>query len=113
MENDQPGNHLNTKWYHYVLAFFAGIFAVNVLPHYFHGISGEQFPSPFANPPGRGLSGPELNILWATINVAVSFSIFYFAKIARRKKQIWIAVVSGGIFMSFYLANYFGKLQLH
>jgi len=53
--------------------FFAGIFLVNILPHFIHGITGKSFPAPFADPLGKGLSSPTLNVLWATINFLIGF----------------------------------------
>jgi len=41
-------------WYNYLADFFAGVFLTNAVPHFTHGISGDRFPSPFANPPGKG-----------------------------------------------------------
>ncbi len=58
------------KWYHYVAAFFSGAFLANTVPHFIHGVSGDPFPSPFANPPGKGLSSPIVNVLWACLNLA-------------------------------------------
>lgn len=109
MENTQTENQLKTQWYHYVLAFFAGIFFINVLPHYINGITGRPFPTPFADPPGKGLSSPVMNVVWATINFLIGFAIFYSAKITKRSKWIWIAVFIGALAMSFNLAIYFGK----
>ena len=42
---------INMKWYHYVTAFFAGMFLANAVPHFVNGVSGNPFPSPFADPP--------------------------------------------------------------
>ena len=33
----------------YILCFFAGAVLANVVPHFVHGISGDRFPTPFAN----------------------------------------------------------------
>lgn len=110
MESNEKKNPLKTSWYHYVLAFFAGIFLINMLPHYIQGITGNYFPTPFADPPGKGLSSPTLNVLWATINFLISFSIFYFARINNREKWIWIAVIAGCVVMSFYAATYFERI---
>jgi hypothetical protein len=98
-----------TKWYHYILAFFAGIFLINVLPHFISGISGRYFPTPFANPPGKGLSSPILNVTWATINLLIGALFFYAAKV-NRNKWLWIPSALGGLLMAFYLASYFGEL---
>jgi hypothetical protein len=51
------------NWYNYVACFFAGAFLANVVPHFFHGISGDRFPTPFARPPGRALSSPTVNVV--------------------------------------------------
>ena len=110
MDNTQNKTLLPTRWYHYALAFIAGIFLINILPHFMHGIVGKNFPTPFANPPGKGLSSPILNVVWAIINFLIGFSILYFMKINRRKNRVLIALFFGIVFMSFYLAHYFGSL---
>ena len=38
------------------LYFFAGAFTGNALPHFVSGVTGRAFQSPFARPPGKGLS---------------------------------------------------------
>ena len=63
-------------WYNYVACFLAGSFLANVVPHFVHGISGDRFPTPFAKPPGRGLSSPTVNVLWALLNLIVGYSLF-------------------------------------
>jgi hypothetical protein len=68
------------KWYHYIFLFLGGAFVANFFPHFVHGISGETFPTPFANPPGRGLSPPFVNVLWALFNIVVG----YFLLVAGR-----------------------------
>ena len=63
-------------WYNYVADFFAGLFLTNVVPHFVHGISGDRFPTPFAHPPGKGLSSPTVNVVWALFNMAVGYILF-------------------------------------
>ena len=63
-------------WYNYVACFFAGSFLANVVPHFVHGISGDRFPTPFAKPPGRGLSSPTVNVLWALLNLIIGYLLF-------------------------------------
>lgn len=69
------------KWYNYLACFFAGFFLANVVPHYVHGVSGDGFPSPFANPPGKGLSSPLVNVLWALFNLVVGYYLYRAGKI--------------------------------
>jgi hypothetical protein len=70
------------NWYHYIACFFAGIFLANVVPHFVHGISGDRFPTPFAKPPGKGLSSPTVNVVWALLNLAVGYFLFHIGKIS-------------------------------
>ena len=84
------------KWYHYIAVFFAGAFLVNVVPHFIHGVSGDPFPSPFANPPGKGLSSPLVNVIWACFNLIVGFILLRVSK-AAIKNNLAIIVLFLGI----------------
>jgi hypothetical protein len=63
------------NWYNYVACFFAGAFLANVVPHFVHGISGDPFPTPFAHPPGKGLSSPMVNVVWALVNLVAGYML--------------------------------------
>jgi hypothetical protein len=69
-------------WYHYIACFFAGIFLTNLVPHFIHGISGDRFPTPFAKPPGKGLSPPTVNVLWALFNLVIGYLLFQAGRIS-------------------------------
>lgn len=100
---------METVWYQYLFAFLAGGLFVNVLPHFFKGITGSRFPTPFAKPRRVGLSSPAVNIVWAMINGALSILFFYLAKIDSSHQGLWISAAVGGVSMSFFLASYFEK----
>ncbi|MDB5150764.1 MAG: hypothetical protein JWQ57_4784 [Mucilaginibacter sp.] len=70
------------QWYHYFGGFWAGMFLANFVPHFIKGISGDHFPTPFAKPPGKGLSSPLVNVLWALLNLVAGYLLFRFAKIS-------------------------------
>jgi hypothetical protein len=63
------------NWYNYVAAFFAGMFLANAIPHFIHGISGDRFPTPFANPSGKGLSSPTVNVVWSLVNLLAGYAL--------------------------------------
>jgi hypothetical protein len=63
------------NWYNYIACFFAGAFLANFVPHFVHGISGDRFPTPFAHPPGKGLSSSTVNVVWALFNLVVGCSV--------------------------------------
>lgn len=64
------------NWYNYLACFFAGVFLTNVVPHFVHGVSGDRFPTPFAHPPGKGLSSATVNMVWALLNLLVGYVLF-------------------------------------
>ena len=67
---------------HALASFFAGILLANAVPHFVHGISGDRFPTPFAHPPGKGLSSPTVNVLWSLLNLAIGAVLFRAGRIA-------------------------------
>ena len=79
------------KWYHYITCFFAGFFLANFVPHFVQGVSGNSFPSPFANPPGKGLSSPTVNVLWGLANLLIGYILLRTGKVSRTNK--WSLVV--------------------
>jgi hypothetical protein len=70
------------NWNGYIACFFSGMFLTNVVPHFVHGISGDPFPTPFAKPPGKGLSSPTVNVAWALLNLVVGYLLFRLGKVS-------------------------------
>lgn len=98
---------MKIKWYFYLLAFLAGVLLTNSLPHFINGISGNYFPSPFASPPGKGLSSPITNVLWGSLNFIIGFLLFRLAKISTGKIFLLICFFSGAFLMALRLASVF------
>jgi hypothetical protein len=69
------------EWYLYIASFFAGIFLANAVPHFVQGISGNKFPSPFSKPPGKGLSSPTVNVIWALFNALIGYLLFRMGQV--------------------------------
>ncbi len=61
------------EWLHYVSYFLGGAFLSNAIPHLASGVVGQPFQSPFAKPPGQGLSASTLNVMWGFFNLAVAY----------------------------------------
>jgi hypothetical protein len=70
-------------WLHWIGCFFSGAILTNVIPHFVQGISGNPFPTPFAKPPGKGLSSPLVNVLWALFNLLLGAFIFRITRFSR------------------------------
>ena len=92
------------KWYHFLACFFAGAFLANAVPHFVHGVSGDPFPSPFANPPGKGLSSPTVNVLWGLGNFLVGYFLLRLGKISPERKWNVFVFFVGVITMSLMLS---------
>ncbi len=101
------------KWYHYVAAFFSGAFLANTVPHFIHGVSGDPFPSPFANPPGKGLSSPTVNVLWACLNLLIGYILLRVSKTSVQNKYSILVLFLGILAMSLQLGIVFAEKMTH
>jgi len=99
------------NWYQYIASFFAGMFLANFVPHFVHGISGNRFPSPFANPPGKGLSSPTVNVLWALFNLVVGYILFRVGNIASGDDSALIVFFAGIAAISIMASSMFANKQ--
>ncbi len=100
------------RWYHYVAYFFGGAFLANALPHFGNGISGHAFQSPFATPPGVGLSSSTVNVLWGFFNLAVSYLLVCRVGSFNLRQTRHMLVLGAGILvMSLMLARAFGRFH--
>ena len=99
-------------WLPYVSYFFGGAFLVNAVPHFVSGLMGRAFQSPFAKPPGQGLSTSTINVLWGIANIVIgwllicrvgSFNIYSGTDM--------LAAGLGGLLMSLMLARTFGRFH--
>jgi hypothetical protein len=99
------------NWYNYIACFFAGMFLANVVPHFVHGISGDRFPTPFAKPPGRGLSSPTVNVVWALFNLVVGQILFRVGKLSSGNDFALVVFFAGIAAISTMLSTRFARRQ--
>ena len=99
------------SWYHYIASFFAGLFLTNVVPHFVYGISGDRFPTPFAHPPGKGLSSPTVNVVWALFNLVVGYLLFRAGKVSSANDSALVVFFAGIVAISIPLSLRFSKKQ--
>jgi len=62
-------------WPHLIAYFFGGVFLANAIPHAVAGMMGRPFQSPFAKPPGQGLSSSTANVVWGFFNLAIAYGL--------------------------------------
>ena len=101
------------RWYHYVAYFFGGAFLANCLPHLGNGISGHAFQSPFATPPGIGLSSSTVNVLWGLFNLAAGYLLVCRVGSFNLRKTAHVLTLGAGVLlMSLMLARAFGRFRV-
>ena len=101
-----------TRWYHDIAYFFGGAFLANTIPPLVNGISGSPFQSPFASPPGQGLSSSMVNVLWGSLNLAVAYLLVCrVGSFGLRKTPHVLILGAGFLGMSLMLANSFGRFH--
>jgi hypothetical protein len=100
------------RWYTYAALFFGGAFLANAVPHIGNGISGRPFQSPFAHPPGQGLSSSTVNVLWGVLNLLVAWLLLIRVSHFNLQSARHVAIVSAGaLLMSVMLARAFGRFH--
>jgi hypothetical protein len=107
-----PGGGETMRWYHYVAYFFAGAFLTNAIPHFVNGVSGSPFQSPFASPPGEGLSSSTVNVLWGFFNLAVGYVLLSrVGKFELRQTRHVLLLALGVLLMGVMLSRAFGRFH--
>src|SRR5580698_3901801 len=99
-------------WYTYIALFFGGAFLANAVPHFVNGISGRPFQSPFAKPPGEGLSSSTVNVLWAFFNLIHGYILIWHVGDFDLHNTAHIAAAgAGALFLSVMMARHFGRFH--
>lgn len=102
----------NMRWYHPVAYFFGGAFIANSVPHFINGVSGSPFQSPFASPPGEGLSSSTVNVLWGLLNLAIGYLLIGRVGKFEPRRTVHIIIFGlGFIIMSVMLSRAFGRFH--
>ena len=100
------------NWIHLVSYFFGGVFTANAIPHYVAGITGRSFQSPFASPPGKGLSSSRVNVLWGALNVIVAYLLVARVGDFHVRTTTHVLVFGlGALLISLQLARHFGQFH--
>lgn len=94
----------------YALLVLAGALLCNCIPHLTSGLRGEAFPTPFAQPPGKGLSPPVTNFVWGTANLLIGISLLPRLDDADPRLGR-LALLAGFLILGFYLARHFGQVR--
>jgi hypothetical protein len=99
-------------WLHLVSYFFGGVFLANAIPHSVSGMMGQPFQTPFAKPPGEGLSSSTVNVLWGCLNVVIGYLlVIRVGNFDLRSVSDFVALTAGAMLISVFSARHFGKFH--
>ena len=99
-------------WLHLMSYFFGGIFLANAIPHVVSGATGRPFQTPFAKPPGEGLSSSTVNVLWGFFNfVAGFFLVMRVGNFDLESIGDVLALAAGALLISLHSARHFGRFH--
>jgi hypothetical protein len=100
------------EWLSFVSYFFGGAFLANAVPHFVSGVTGKPFQSPFAKPPGQGLSSSTVNVLWGFFNIVVGYVLVCrVGEFGLRTTSDVLPLGLGILLMGLFLARRFGRFH--
>ena len=100
------------NWLSLVAYFFGGAFAANAVPHFVAGVMGHAFQTPFAKPPGKGLSSSTVNVLWGFFNaIAAYLLVAHVGNFNPRAAAHILPFALGALLMGISSARHFGEFN--
>jgi len=100
------------NWLWLVSYFFGGVFTANAIPHFVAGVMGRPFQSPFAKPPGKGLSSSTVNVLWGFCNAVVGYLLLaHVGAFDPRAAAHILAFGLGVLLIGLVSARHFGQFH--
>ena len=99
-------------WLHDLAYFVGGLALANAVPHFVSGTMGRAFQSPFATPPGEGLSSSRLNVAWGFFNLVVAYLLICrVGDFDVRATADVVALGLGMLLMGLFAADRFGRFH--
>jgi hypothetical protein len=100
------------NWPYLLSYFFAGVFLANAVPHFVSGTLGRPFQTPFAKPPGQGLSSSTVNVCWGLFNALAGYVLLFQVGNFDLKSTLDLAICGlGALLISLHGARHFGRFH--
>jgi hypothetical protein len=75
-------------------------------------MTGRPFQSPFAKPPGQGLSSSTVNVLWGFFNIVVGYALVCrVGDFGLRDTGDVLSCGAGALLIALFSARHFGRLH--
>lgn len=101
------------NWLYLLSYFFGGVFLANAVPHFVSGTMGRPFQTPFAKPPGKGLSSSTVNVCWGILNAVVGYILVCRVGDFQLKSTPDVAASGlGALLISLQAARHFGRFHV-
>jgi hypothetical protein len=100
------------NWLHLVSYFVGGLFLANAVPHFVSGVTGRPFQTPFAKPPGKGLSSSTVNVLWGFANFVFAYLLLLrVGQFDPRSIASIAPFAAGALLIGLFSARHFGEFH--
>jgi hypothetical protein len=100
------------SWVMLLSYFFGGVFLANAVPHFVSGMMGRPFQSPFAKPPGEGLSSSTVNVLWGFFNIIIGYVLICRVGDFELRDTADVIALGVGVFLiALFSARHFGRFN--
>jgi hypothetical protein len=100
------------SWLPLIAYFFGGVAAANAIPHFVSGMMGRPFQSPFAHPPGEGLSSSTVNVAWGFANLVLFYLLVcHVGTFDPRDSTHAAAFGLGMLLIGLFAARHFGRFH--
>jgi hypothetical protein len=88
------------------------MFLCNAVPHLVRGLTGRPFQSPFAKPPGKGLSSATVNVVWGFVNLVVAYALICRVGAFDLRSTADVAALGlGFLLIGIFCARHFGRFH--
>ncbi|MBY8828911.1 hypothetical protein [Hephaestia mangrovi] len=99
-------------WLDLVAWFVGGAVLINAVPHLVSGLTGRPFQTPFADPPGGGLSSATVNVLWGFGNLVIAYLLIcHVGAFDLRAISDIVALGLGMLLICLFSARHFGRFH--
>ncbi|OEC95123.1 hypothetical protein [Rhizobium sp. YK2] len=89
-----------------------GAFLMNAIPHLVSGVLGRPFQSPFARPPGEGLSSSTVNVLGGFANLVLAYLLLIrFGSVNWDGATDVLSAGLGAFAIALFCARHFGRFH--
>ena len=98
------------SWLALLSYFVGGVFLANAIPHAVSGMMGRPFQTPFAKPPGQGVSSSTVNVLWGFLNFVIGYVLVCRVGDFGLRNTTDVGALGAGAFLiALFSARHFGR----